>query len=197
MAAYSLLSITNRQNDPSLVRLLKVWLNATGAPDARAPLQLNAKFDRPTEAALRAFQRAHRITPDGVCGICTWQALCRQVIRQAHADLLKVEAPPWVLGLLLMCERRRVEGGRPNVDRKLFADIYRAEARYLGRSSDDTSERLKDLGEVLRNLSQDHHVTEIRAAAEALAGAVAVFEQGREERFVLIFEAILRASLKN
>ncbi|HEV2864863.1 MAG TPA: peptidoglycan-binding domain-containing protein [Pyrinomonadaceae bacterium] len=195
--AYSLLSLGNRQNDPSLVRPLKAWLNAIGASDPRTPLPKDAKFDRLTDAALRAFQRTHRLPADGVCGICTWQALSRKVIRQAHAGLVKVEAPAWLLNLLLMCDRKRVEGGRLNVDRELFMAFYRAEARHLGRSSKDTSERVKVLGEVLSNLSKDQNVTEIRSAAEALAGAVAVFEHGREERFVLLFEAILRACLKN
>jgi peptidoglycan hydrolase-like protein with peptidoglycan-binding domain len=36
---------------------------------------LDGKFGGGTEAAVRAYQRAHRLVPDGIVGTKTWQAL--------------------------------------------------------------------------------------------------------------------------
>lgn len=40
-----------------------------------ANLEIDGKFGKSTEAAVKAFQQAHGLTADGICGPKTWQAL--------------------------------------------------------------------------------------------------------------------------
>jgi hypothetical protein len=52
------------------VRRLQTLLNAPGQS-----LGVDGGFGHATEAAVRAFQRAHNLNPDGVVGPATWRAL--------------------------------------------------------------------------------------------------------------------------
>ena len=157
------LSLNNRQNDAALVRVLKTWLNASGAADARAPLNAETAFDRATDAALRTYQRQQTLNANGVCGIRTWQALATGISRQARAELVNLQMPPWLTRLLN--GRNRVAGGRITVDRDLFMTMYRTDARHLGT----TDAAIGALGELLDSFAADSEITDIRWMAYMLA----------------------------
>lgn len=162
MSSYDL-SLNNPENDARLARVHKAWLNALGVSDARAPLDAKPSFDRATQAALRRFQRSHGLAADGVCGIRTWQALCRQVSRQAHPNLVNIQGPRWLINLLN--NRNRVAGGRLALNRALFKTMYKTDAHHLGAGNDD----LTNLDALLDFLAGDPLITDVRWAAYMLA----------------------------
>ncbi len=160
MATYNL-SINNRENEPALVQILKLWLNAVGAVNARSPLTVDQTFDQATTRALRTFQGQHALPVNGVCGIRTWQALCRQVNRQARAELTNFEMRQWLVNLLN--ERTMVEGGRLSVDHALFLTMYGAE---FGRVTENQTAGLNSL---LDYFGEDADVNDVRWMAYMLA----------------------------
>lgn len=162
MATYDL-SINNRENDPALVHILKLWLNAVGAVNARTPLTVDQTFDQATARALRTFQGQHNLPVNGVCGIRTWQSLCRQVRRQARAELTIFPMRRWLINLLT--RGNTIEGGRITVDRTLFMTMYRTEAPNLGTTDADISA----LNTLLDFFAADGEVADLRWMAYMLA----------------------------
>jgi len=61
---------------PVTVRSLQYLLNAHGAR-----ITVDGVFGSATEAAVRTYQRAHRLVPDGVVGSATWSSLTVTVKR--------------------------------------------------------------------------------------------------------------------
>ncbi len=63
--------------NPAAVTNLQIRLNRWLVSQGRQPLTVDAVFGNGTKAAVVAFQRAMRLTPDGVVGANTWAVLNR------------------------------------------------------------------------------------------------------------------------
>lgn len=162
MATYDL-SGRNNRNDPDLVRLLKTWLNAVGAASPRAQLNVDTPFDRTdrlTDAALRTFQQRRNITADGICRIRTWQALCREINRQARPELINLPKRRWVDHLLN--DRLVIEAGI-SVEEELFFVMYAAEFSGI------IDEQRAGLRRLLGFIRDDEQMHNLQWAAYVLA----------------------------
>lgn len=131
--------------DPRVVAV-RQRLTATGELPADSPMD-SPEYDDAIEAAVTAFQDAHRLTPDGVIGPATLQAL--NVSAAARVDQVRVnlERIRWVLGGLsesfvlvnlpaykvyLIRNRLKVWESRAQIGRDVRqTPTFSAELRYL------------------------------------------------------------------
>ena len=73
------LGVPGRPDPPDAVRELQLGLRLLG----RFPYPITGVYDERTREAVRAFQEAHGLPPDGVVGPRTWDALARAYDQEA------------------------------------------------------------------------------------------------------------------